>query len=314
MVMMKKYIIAVTGVICSLLISCQDLYEVVEPDFNVWTDQNTYNAGDVVTFHMDGDPDMINFFSGEIGHEYRYHQQERIYDMVPSLSFRAAKFAGNNEDCAELLYSTDFDGNYEYENVKATNWINISDRFDIPPIVGTTATFSDAGKSVIADLIEEGKSLYFAWYCKTNEASQRTRFQVADFNIYGDIQEEEDLSGVLYTQAQLSFQWVLNENAASQASDLPSITNSLIYWNGIFDNTAGLLKDGYAISGPISMTDEINLGTDSFQVIKSIENENIYSFPYVFEKPGEYEVTFVAYNINYNGKKEVVKTIKLVIE
>src|SRR5690606_35836026 len=145
MVVMKKYRIAITGVICSLLMSCQDLYEVVEPDFNVWTDQATYQVGDVITFHIDGNPDMINFYSGEIGNEYRYREQERIYDMVPSLSFRAAKFAGNNEDCAELLYSTDFDGNYEYENVKATNWLNISDRFDSPPIVGTTATFSDAG-------------------------------------------------------------------------------------------------------------------------------------------------------------------------
>ncbi|TZF83003.1 DUF5017 domain-containing protein [Pedobacter sp. BS3] len=309
---MKKYLTVVSMLLT--MAACKDPYEVTEPVFNVSTEQTVYAVGERIKFTIEGSPDMINFYSGSNGNDYAYHDKERIYDIVPKLSFRAAKFAGNNSDCAELLYTTDFDGNYTYDNVKAVNWINISNRFTIPPIVGTAASFSDAGTADISDLVVEGKPICFAWHCKTNEASQRTRFQVTDFNVNGENQNDSDLSGVLYSQAQLSFQWVLNADAANQASNKPSVTNTLVYWDGIFDNTAGPLKEGYAVSAPVTISDQINLGLDKPQVIKSIQNENMTEFYYTFDKAGEYEVAFVGYNVNYKGKKEAVKKIKLTIQ
>jgi hypothetical protein len=311
MVMMKKYL-TIIGIL--MIVACKDPYEVSAPVFNVTTAQNVYAVGESIKFNIEGSPDMINFYSGGIGNDYAHYAEERIYDMVPSLSFRAAKFAGNNEDCAELLYTTDFNGNYEYQNVKSVNWINISDRFTIPPIVGSAASFSDAGTVDISDLVVKGKPIYFAWYCKTNEGSQRTRFQVMDFNINGEVSGNSDLSGILYSQTQLSFKWVLNEAAALQTSSKPSITNTLVYWDGIFNNTAGPLKDGYAISDPIMISDQINLGLDKPMVIKSMQNENMTEFFYSFDKPGEYEVAFVGFNTNFNGKEETVKKIKLTIQ
>jgi len=309
---MKKYLTIV--VILLTITACKDPYDVKEPIFSVWTEKNVYTVGERVKFNIEGSPDMLNFYSGEIGNDYTYYDKERIYDMTPSLGFRAAKFAGNNVDCAELLYTTDFDENYTFDNVKSVNWINISNRFTIPPIVGTAASFSDAGISDISDLVENGKPIYFAWHCKTNEASQRTRFQVMNFNVNGEVLNNSDLSGILFSQAQLSFKWVLNEAAAGQASNLPSITNTLVYWDGIYDNTSGPLKEGYAVSGPVNITDQINLGLDKPVVIKSIQNENMTEYYHTFDKAGEYEVAFVGYNVNFKGKKEVIKKIKLVVE
>ncbi|WP_353140343.1 DUF5017 domain-containing protein [Pseudopedobacter sp.] len=310
--MMKKYLTYI-GLLLTI-VACQDPYEVKEPVFNVVTEKSVYAVGERIRFSIEGSPDMINFYSGSFENDYAFHDKDRVYDIVPKLSFRAAKFAGNNEDCAELLYSTDFDGNYAYENVRSANWINISDRFNIPPIVGTAASFTDAGIADISDLAATGKPIYFAWYCKTNAESSRTRFQVADFNVTGEVLGNSELSGVLYSQAQLSFRWALNEAAGMQASDLPSITNTLIYWNGIFNNTTGPLKEGYAVSGSVTLSDQMNLGLDKPQVIKSIQNENMTEYFYTFNKPGEYEVAFVGYNVNFNGRKETVKKIKLTIQ
>jgi len=309
---MKKYLILMS--VLFVVMSCRDSYEITEPHLDVWTDKVVYKVGDTIIFHIEGSPDMINFYPGHYGKEYRYQDVERIYEYMPTLGFRAAKFAGNNEDCAELLYTTEFNENYDYTNVSAVNWINISDRFDIPPIDGTSANFSDAGTVDVTDIFEEGKPVYFAWYCKTNEASQRTRFQVADFNLKGIATNEPDISGILVSQAAMGFQWSLNPEAAAQTSNLPSITNSLIYWNGIFDNTAGLLKEGYAVSGPITLPDQMNLGKDYPIVVKGMQMENMTEYTYAFEEAGEFEVTFVGFNVNFEGKKEVVKTIKLTIE
>lgn len=309
---MKRYLILMSALLS--MISCHDSYEVTAPSLHIWTNKASYAVGDTIVFHIEGSPDMINLYPGTFGREYRYRDVDRTYTYTPTLSFRAAKFAGNNEDCAELLYTTEFNENYDFVNVQSVSWTNISDRFDIPSIDGTSANFSGAGTVDVTDIFEEGKTVYFAWYCKTNEASQRTRFQVADFNLQGVSTDDSRFSGILMSQAAMGFQWSLNAAAAAQESNLPNITSSLIYWNGIFDNTAGPLKEGYAVSGPITLPEQINLGKDSPIVVKGMQNENMTEYTYVFEEAGEFEVTFVGFNVNFEGKKEIVKTIKLTIE
>ncbi|WP_187444023.1 DUF5017 domain-containing protein [Sphingobacterium phlebotomi] len=308
---MKRYLIIIS--VALIMASCQDLYEVEAPVFDVRTDQQVYRVGDMIRFQIEGDPDMINFYSGTMGNDYAYHDQERVYDLTPTLSFRSAKYAGNNEDCAELLYTTEFNGNYDYENVKVTNWINISDRFNIPPIVGTSATFSASGTVDVSDLFEDGKPVYFAWYCKTNEASQRTQFQVSDFNITGVSTVDPEISGVLYSQAQLGFDWSLNPEA-SEDPTLPNINTSRILWTGTFNNLSGPHKEGYAVSAAVTVPEQMNLGFDAHTVIKSIQNVNMTEYFYAFDKAGEYEVAFVAYNVNFKGREEIVRKIKLTIE
>jgi len=310
--MMKRYVIYI-GMMLAIM-SCQDPYETTEPDFDVWTEKSVYTKGDTVRFKIAGSPDMINFYSGIFGNEYRENPREPLDNFKPILSFRSAKYAGNNEDCAKLLYTTDFNENYDFDNVKLVNWIDISDRFTIPPIVGTSATFSNSGTVDISDIFAEGKPVYFAWHCKTNESSQRTRFAVSDFTFAGTDVNDPSLSGVIYSQPAFGFQWSLNADAAAQTSNLPKVTNTLITWDGIFDNLAGPLKEGYAISGPVRLPDVVSLPKDISIVVKSIQTENLTEFQYVFDKAGEYEVAFVGYNVNFQGQKETVKKLKLTIE
>lgn len=312
---MKKYL--TIAVVLLTITACKDAYEVKVPVFNVWTEKSVYAVGEQVKFNIDGSPDMLDFYSGEIGRDYSYHDVERIYnDTKPNLSFRAAKYAGNNEDCAQLYCVKDLGTNYTFEDVKTavSNGVNLSSRFSIPPIVGTAATFSNAGTADISDLTQDDKPIYLVWHCKTNAGSQRTRFQVMDFNINGVALNNPDLSGVLHSQTALSFKWLLNEATATQASNLPSVTNTLIYWDSIFDNLTGPLKEGYAVSIPVKIGDVMNLGLDKGKVIKGIQNENMVDYFHTFNKPGEYEVAFVGYNVNYKGKKETVKKVKIVVQ
>ncbi len=310
--MMKRYLIYM-GIMLTIA-SCQDPYETSAPDFSVWTEKAVYAVGDTVRFKIAGSPDMINFYSGIFGNEYRENPRDPLYNFTPILSFRSAKYAGNNEDCAELLYTTEFNENYDFNNVKLVNWINISDHFTIPPIVGTSATFSNSGAVDISDLFEEGKPIYFAWHCKTNEASQRTRFAIGDFTFSGVDVNNPSVSSVIYSQPAFGFQWSLNPDAAGQESNLPSVTNTLITWDGIFNNLAGPLKEGYAISGPVMLPDAIVLQPDLPIVVKSIQTENLTEFLYVFEEAGEFEVAFVGYNINFSDRSEAVKKMKITIQ
>lgn len=257
---------------------------------------------------------MINFYSGTFGNTYEENPRESISDFKTLLSFRSAKYAGNNEDCAELLYTTEFNENYDFNNMKQVHWINISDRFFIPPIVGTTAVFSPSGVVDISDLFKDGKPVYFAWYCRTHESSQRTRFSVADFTISGQDMEDPGISATMYSQAMFNFRWSLNEAAGAQSSNLPSVTNALVTWDGVFNNLTGPLKEGYAISGPVRLPDVVSLPKDLPIVVKSIQTENLTEFQYVFKEAGDFETAFVGYNVNFSGRSEKVKKLKITIQ
>jgi len=307
---MKNIIIVALSVL--LLSSCfKDPYFVEEPQLDVWIAQNTYKVGDTVRFKIQGNLDIINFFSGEIGNEYAFHNVERVYNIVPYLSFQSTKYTGTNDDVATLVYSKDFTGNYSIEAVKSATWIPITDRFTMPPKT-SAIEYKESGSANIADLFSEGKPIYFAWYCKTESGTNLTRFRVTEFTMKGKAIEDENISGTLYDQGAFAFQWVLNEAAAIQPNNLPSITNTLIYWNGIVDNQTGPFKEGYAVSGPVS-ADKINFGVDLPLPIKSIQDENITEYAARYDSPGEYIVTFVGVNSNFEGTKEVIRQLKIMV-
>src|SRR5690606_38070835 len=60
----------------------------------------------------------------------------------------------------KVLASTDFNNIYNYENVNAANWTDITSKFTIS---NTSKTALAAGSYQISDLTEEGKPLYIAF-------------------------------------------------------------------------------------------------------------------------------------------------------
>lgn len=308
MVIMKKNTIYIMTAMLITISSCKDLYEVKEPFLDVQTTHKSYKVGDTVTFDIKTDVDIISFYSGDFGNDYAYRDSKRIYAIIPFLSFRSAKYSGNNADCADLLYSYDFNGDYSLEGIQSANWTSLSNRFYIPGIETDAPVFSKSGSIDISDIFSKDQPVYFAWHCKVEPKSNRTRFQIADFTITGEIKENTALSGTLYSQQMFGFQWVLNEAAANQ-SPLPRMINSIVFWDGSFSNSGLTRKEGYAISGPILPREDIDLGTDLPNPIKSIQQENMTKYTYSYDKPGEYTVTFVGRNTSFKGERQIVKQL-----
>ncbi|MES1249482.1 MAG: DUF5017 domain-containing protein, partial [Chitinophaga rupis] len=55
-----------------MVLSCTKK-EVPSADFTVTSDSVSYTAGDTAWFTFTGDPYNLTFYSGEPGHEYRFH-------------------------------------------------------------------------------------------------------------------------------------------------------------------------------------------------------------------------------------------------
>lgn len=324
---MKRILFALVS--CVLLSSCEKREIPVDPvHFDVSTNQLSYNVGDTVIFYFSGDsPDIITFYSGEGASDYAYLNEEKYLDGNISLSFQSAKFAGTNEDCAHLKYSTDFSGIYEEDEIKAATWIDISDRFNIPPIVGTGPTFTSSGIGDITDLfVDREIPVYFGWFYTikdrtVNSEERRTRFRVQNFDLSIYTPQVLDFFNIVYNFASVDFQ-VVNSAAydlspptggvpeGERPRFVANTTNSFVF-DGPFTND--VYREAWAITKPLYAPDKLNLGHAVGMGIKAFNTPMLSEHKHVFNSPGTYMVTFVGKNINIYNKTETVRQIEVVI-
>jgi len=143
-----------------LLVSCEP--EIELPDFQVSVPSDTFQAGEEIRFQIQGNADMIYFYSGEPTNDFAFRSGRviEVADEGATLEFTSAVTGGTQEDQLSLLVSKDFDGNYsDLASIKSANWVDITDRFQW----GSSATFLSSTTQDITDLVEPGQPVYFAF-------------------------------------------------------------------------------------------------------------------------------------------------------
>lgn len=285
--------------------------------FDVRADESSsFKVGDTVKFLMEGNAEMVNFYSGAVGNDYAYRETDRFYDIIAKLSFESNKTPANasasNIDGAQLLYTTDFNGEYTYDNIKNVNWQPVVGYNLQTELQASNATYLPSGDVDVSDLFEEGEPVYFAWFSKTNAATNRMQFRVVNFTLTGEVVGNSALSSQLYSQGQFGFQWYENAASAAQASNRPTASSTTLTWNGTFNNMSGPYKEGYAVSGPIELP-QFNAGKDKPSILLPKQNETEFEHAFIYDKPGNYEVVFIASNTQSNEQPEIIKKINITI-
>src|SRR5690606_8241489 len=128
-----KKIFAYLMTVGSLLASsCDDPLDVTLPqDFEVTTEKTTYRVGEEIEFKFDGNPNIITFYSGEVGNDYQFREGRVTPPGEVTLSFENRVIYGVQPDQFSILVSTDFSGQRNIDAIKAANWTNITDRFEL---------------------------------------------------------------------------------------------------------------------------------------------------------------------------------------
>ncbi len=291
------------------LFSCVEDYEVETPSFEVATDKLEYNAGDSVIFHLEGEPDIITFYSGETGQEYRYRYRTERESGKTEVEFVSRVLYGTQTNNMLVMASSDFSGDYNASHVTAANWQDISSRFTLPSANAPGYAYSldtPSGKVDISDLLVSGKPLYFAFKYAGRKApdedptakTQRT-WRITTFNMTATFDDNE-----VSTLANLS-------TAGWLAVDVIPSVGAWTIASPVQYNPNGCLTDAesWVISKPLYP----NKATpDNGKAIKNYSQRRD-SFGYRYNKPGEYTVTFEASNATYKGQKTVVREIVLKI-
>ncbi|MGV8090436.1 MAG: DUF5017 domain-containing protein [Mangrovibacterium sp.] len=136
-----------TGIFWS---SCEDRIEM--PEFDVWTDSDTYAVGEEITFHFSGDPQNIAFWSGELGHIYANRDRTSEQGAIQTVQFTSLAGEGAQNDNLSFLVSTDFNGTYDAANLAKATWTDITDRAVLPATLSDIdITFARSNQLTITD-------------------------------------------------------------------------------------------------------------------------------------------------------------------
>ncbi len=294
-----------------ILMSCSEVIEVdgnIE-DFKVSTDSLTFKVGDVVNFNLEGNPGVISFYSGEIGHNYTYREGRVVEtEAAKTMSFKSSVQDGTQPDQLSVKISTDFNGNVlDFANVTAANWTDITDRF----ILGTNSTFVASGAADISDLAVEGKPVYIAFRYLTkpqgvNGTAQK--WMIRNFSLT----TESEIGTLTLADSKTAWFSIVDQIPDSIPSKSTVSSTTITFQGNSFTGDDDPSSEDWAISSAIHVGN-IDLGPDRPVAVKGYSDVKQESYSYVYTEPGVYDVCFVALNTNIDQTLEVVRQIKITI-
>lgn len=309
---MKKIIFAlfVSGLFFT---ACSEKEIQAPDDFQVSVAKATYKLSDSVQFNLSGVPDNITFYSGEPGNEYDKRDFFSSDEGVLTLQFNSATRAGATlPRNITVLISTDFNGVYNEENVKAATWTDITSRAKMP---SNTASNSDvvSGEINLDDLKVKGKPMYLAFrYLSENAAGTAQRYwNIGRTSLVNKVPGNGDFSIISTVEPGmfqiLDFQgsdnkWIMNTGTAAQHRMVH--TANEINWAPDED---WLISRGFQVFQTQGhKKNAVN--------VKSISASTPGTFSWLYSTPGTYKATFIALNTNRDVQKEVVKEVWVTVE
>lgn len=301
--------------------SCEKTLNNEVPEFSITsanitddTDE-TGNPVKKVIFTLSGNAEVVSFYSGETLHDYNFKDGRVVKTKALEMSFssncklNSGTIAPPNQ--LTILVSTNFSGKYVEADIRAAEWKDITSRFTISPLVATD-DFLASGVLNLAELAEKNKPIYVAYKYITppqTTAQRHTQWRIRDFLV----QRTNDL-GKTVIASQASSSWTMFHTGPLESGrSSTSSTQIVLRGNNSSANFSQPTED-WAISRPLEVGEEVDLGPDRPIAIKSRGDAPLQTFSYKYASSGNYNVVFTASNVNIKEEKKVVKDLKISIE
>ncbi|HEY0669648.1 MAG TPA: DUF5017 domain-containing protein, partial [Sphingobacteriaceae bacterium] len=267
------------------------------------------NAVKKVEFNLQGNADVISFYSGEILHNYAFRDGRilKTNDLKMSFTYNGQLGLGTiiRENQLSVVASTDYDGTA----VEAATWKNITSRFSLRLVKDIPDGEYITTNASIADLVIEGKPLYIAFKYDTpaqTTALRYSRWQIRDFKI----SQETDIGNTVLVDQSATPLTLYHTGPVESGRTSSNSTQVQFRGNNRSTNFAFPTED-WAISPIITVADDLDLGPDRPLAIKSRIDPALNTYTYNYTKPGVYKVAFVASNVTTEGEQKIVKEMEV---
>lgn len=293
--------LSVLAVFCSCKKSFTD---VPDPVFDVTLDSTTFGVKDPITFHFTGSADIITFFSGEPGSEYK-HKDRTSVQGTPRMQFTSYRQygdpSGQPDTTLKLMVSTDFNNVFDLENLQKATWTDISDR----AVLSTGANNTPSGFIDLSDFNRGDTAVYiaFKYHDFKSAVSQRT-WTIKNLVIEDVLEDSSTIT--LGTSATISW-GVLNVlNSAKRWT----FSTSQIQMSGGAIGTDD--NEDWIISEPIYFN---RVSRDMGVSIRSNPTAVLRDYTFAgYSEPGTYTITFEAINANKWDNKKIVKELTVTVQ
>jgi hypothetical protein len=324
---MKRNIFNIILAISAILLyaGCEEI-SVVNPDFSVKidADQVIEQIGDTLVckktdnlkFLFEGNPDMLVFFSGHQGNDYRFKDRTEI-DGTPSFSFRTTLTFGLQFTGLKVYVSSTFPGITRDETIDRVNvanmeyWQEITDQCNLPTTKNAPDNVKNTPKIDLSDF--KGKPFYLAFRVFHPNGNEST-WRIENFSIINtyegtdiEVGTFKNIGFTAFDMLASSDPYLNNGNTTDKTNRRWNLTNTASnYIIGGGSNGSTIDNDDWAISTRIDLTKTF---PDLGEAIKGFDNAPLEEYEYAYNVPGVYNITFLGVNSLYNERKESIKEL-----
>lgn len=299
---MKRMIIG--SLIVPMMIACNKEIKTDAPVLEVSVEKADIKAGDTATFNIQSDANVLSFYSGEVLNDYGFHNGRKIAIDSVTLSFSTSLNYGMQKDQFAVFASSDFNGQYTVEGLKAATWQNITTLYKLAP--GNSNTAIAAGVKKISQLAAPGKPLYigYRFIVKPQTANGASKlWTMSAFNMSGHTK-----LGVQTLADHKSAGWRIIAQGQHDPGRGAVIQAAQLAFYGNNKDFMEEYTEDWVITKAVNM-EEVELGPDWGTGIKTLADPPLKAYRYRFTTPGTYTVTFVASNVNSDNESKTVRQV-----
>lgn len=322
--MKKTFHYSIVLTVFFALFSCKK-EPVNDVEFEVVASATTYKVSDTVRFAITGNPDVITYYSGELGNNYVNRDRTSRTDGVLKLGFQirvdnAAGFAALAANNFKVLVSNNFTSAYSTSvdpvaaatsdslMANAASWKDVTSRFNIPT-TGTVATFYTTTEAVLSDMATNPALpfyLAFKFDAPTAASLGTNGITISSLNLYNSYPDGSVVNFNLLPGSTVNAVWRIIK-AANTNNSWTTSTTQLKF----LSNATTAYSEDWAITTPLFPNLVL---PDKSVTIKNINTNPVTSYAYKFSTPGVYNVVFVGSNNRVEGRKELVKEVTITIK
>lgn len=279
------------------------------------TASTSFALGDTTNFVFGGNPNIITFYSGEVGNRYGYRSRISAAG-IPQLKFSTIRANGGQANSLSLLVSSDFKGivlrtaaGVQVRDTAATNvniagaaWTDISGKALFS--AGATAAVA-SGTIDLSDFAKNGNPVYIAFKYNALAGSIQNKWTISALTLNNLLPD-----GTTYTNASLNGPtkgitnygnstygpgWAVSYDPAKNVNNLGWVYTdgtSLVITGATTAASATASAEAWAIMGPLDLS---RVTPDAGLGIKAI-SATLSAYQYKYTVAGTFNSVFVAGN------------------